>query len=53
MGVVPLTLQLKIKFPTKNGLVMVRADQKMARQCLVAAMNHEVKHKEQVGHEPL
>lgn len=52
MGVVSSTLH-QIKFPTKNSVVVVRADQKMARQCLVAAINHEIKQNEQVDHEPL
>lgn len=52
IGVVSSTLH-QIKFPTKNSVVVVRADQKMARQCLVAAINHEIKQNEQVDHEPL
>ena len=36
-----------MKFPIENGMVVVRANQKVARQCLVAAINHEIKQKEQ------
>lgn len=42
MGV-PFTLHYRVKFPTEDGFAMVRADQKVARQCLVAAINHEIK----------
>lgn len=31
MRVVPSTLHQKVKFPTKDGVVVVRADQKVAR----------------------
>ena len=37
----------------EDGVAVIRADQKMARQCLVAAINHEIKQKEQVDHKPL
>ena len=46
MGAVPSTLHMKVKFPTKVGVAMVRGDQQVARQCLVAAINHEIKLKE-------
>ena len=42
-----------IKFPMEDGVAVVRADQKMARQCLVVAINHKIKQKEQVDREPL
>ena len=48
MGVVPSTLHMKIKFLTENGIVMVRGDQQVASQCLVVAINHEIKQKELV-----
>ena len=53
MKVIPSTLHQKIEFPMEDGVAVVRADQKMARQCLVATINHEIKQKEQVDHEPL
>lgn len=36
IAAVSSTLHQKIKFPTKNRVVVVWADQKVARQCLVA-----------------
>lgn len=46
MGAVPSTLHQKIKFPTEDGIAIVRANQKVAKQCLVVAINHELKQKE-------
>lgn len=34
---------MKIEFSTKDGITMVRGDQQVTRQCLVAAINLEVK----------
>ena len=48
MGVVLSTLHMRVKFPTEGGIAMVRGDQRVARQCLVAAINHKIKQKEQV-----
>ena len=46
MKAVPSTLHVKVKFPTKYGVAVVRENQRVARQCLVA----EVRWKsEQVG----
>ena len=45
-GAVPSMLHQKIRFLTEDGVVVVCADQKVARQCLVAAINHEIKQKE-------
>ena len=53
MKVIPSTLHQKIEFPMEDGVAVVRVDQKMAKQCLVATINHEIKQKEQVDHEPL
>ena len=39
MGAVPSTLHVKIKFPIKQGVAVVRGYQKVARQCLVAAVS--------------
>ncbi|XP_050281172.1 uncharacterized protein LOC126722063 [Quercus robur] len=38
MKAVPSTLHVKVKFPTENGVVVVRGNQRVARQCLVAAV---------------
>ena len=46
MGAVPSTLHMKVKFLTEVGVAVVRGDQQVARQCLVAAINHEIKLKE-------
>ena len=46
MGAVPSTLHVKVKFPTENGVAVVRENQQVARQCLVAAVRWE---KEQLG----
>ena len=35
---VPSTLHVKVKFPTEYGVAMVRGNQRVARQCLVAAV---------------
>ena len=39
MGAIPSTLQVKIKFPTKQGVAVIRGSQKVARQCLVTAVS--------------
>ena len=46
MGAVPSTLHVKVKFPTEYGVVEVRGNQQVAKQCLVAAVRWE---KEQLG----
>lgn len=46
MGAVPSTLHVKVKFPTEYGVVEVRGNQQVAKQCLVAAVQWE---KEQLG----
>ena len=38
MKAVPFTLHVKVKFPTEHGVVVVRGNQQVARQCLVAAV---------------
>ena len=42
------TLHVKVKFPAKEGIVVMKGDQKVALQCLVAAINYEIKKKNQV-----
>ena len=53
IGAVPSTLHQKIKFPTKDGVAIFQTNQKMARKCLVAAINHEIEQNDQVDWEPL
>ena len=38
MKAVPSTLHVKVKFPTEYGVTVVRENQQVARQCLVAAV---------------
>nr|XP_023872910.1 uncharacterized protein LOC111985496 [Quercus suber] len=47
MGAVSSTLHVKVKFPTKQGVVVVRGSQQVARQCLVAAISWKGKQAEQ------
>ena len=47
MKAVPSTLHVKLKFPTEQGIAVVRGCQQMARRCLVAAANWEGKQAEQ------
>lgn len=51
--VVPSTLHVKVNFHTDHGVVVVRGDQQVARQCLVEAVNREIKQKEFAGQDPL
>lgn len=39
MGAVPSILHVKVKFPTEQGVAVVRGSYQVARQCLVAAVN--------------
>ena len=39
MRAVPSTLHINIKFPTEQGVTVIRGDQKAARQCLTAIVN--------------
>ena len=41
MGAVPSTLHVKVKFPTEHGIAVVRGNQQVVRQCLVAAVNRK------------
>ena len=49
MGAVMSTLHVKVKFHTEHGIATVRGNQKVARQCLVATVNEEIKQKESAG----
>lgn len=44
--VMPSTLHLKVKFPTKQGIIVIKGDQNATQPCLVATINHENKQKE-------
>ena len=43
MGAVPSTLHMKVRFPTEDGVAVVKGDQQVARQCMVATINDEIK----------
>ena len=53
MGAVPSTLHVKVKFHTEYGIAIVRGNQQVARQYLVAAVNREIKQKESAKEVPL
>ena len=53
MGPVPSTLHVKVKFHIEYGIAIVRGNQQVARQCLVAAVNQEIKQKESAKEVPL
>ena len=53
MGAVLSTLHVKVKFRIDHGVAVVRGDQQIARQCLVAAINREIKQKESAEEVPL
>lgn len=53
MGVVPSTLNVKVKFHTEHGIATVKGNQQVARQCLVAAVNREIKQKDSSKDVPL
>ena len=47
MRAIPSTLHVKVKFPTKQCVVVVRGSQQVARQCLVAAVDWKNKRTKQ------
>ena len=53
MGVVSSTLHDRVKFRTEHGIAIARGNQQVARQCLVAAINREIKQKEPTEEVPL
>ena len=53
MGEVLFTLHVEVKFYTKHGIAIVRGNQQVARQCVVAAINREIKQKEPTEEVPL
>lgn len=42
MGTISLTLHVKLKYPTKEGVGELFGCQVMARQCMVVAIRHQV-----------
>ena len=56
MKAVPSTLHVKVKFPTEYGVAVVRGNQQVTRQCLVAAVrwkNEQLGQAEEIEKEPL
>ena len=56
MKAVPSTLHVKVKFPTEYGVAVVRGNQQVARQCLVAVVrwkNKQFRQAEETEKEPL
>ena len=53
MGAIPPTLHVKVKFRTEQGIAIVRNNQHVARQCLVAAVDWGIKQKESTEEAPL
>ena len=47
MGVALSTLHVKVKFRTEQGVMVVRGSQKVARQCLIAAVSWKDKQDDQ------
>ena len=43
LGAVSSTLHQKVKYPSKGQIKEILGDQSMARQCLVAAIQHKPK----------
>ena len=42
MGVIPSTLHLKVKYPSEKQVEELVGSQSMARQCMVAAIRHQI-----------
>ena len=53
MGAVPSNLNVKFKFRIEQGITVVRGNQQVARQCLVAAIDQGAKPKESTEETPL
>ena len=47
MGAVSSILHVKVKFPTEQGVAVVRGSQQVARQCLIAAVSWKGKQAKQ------
>ena len=53
MGTVSSTLHVKVKFRTEHSIAIVRGNQQVARQCLMATVNREIKQKQPAEKVPL
>ena len=53
MGAVPSTLHIKVKFRTEQGIAIVRGNQQVARQCLVAVVDQGIEQRELTEEAPL
>ena len=53
MGAVPSTLHIKVKFRNEQGIAIVRGNQQVARQCLVAAVDQGIEQRELTEEAPL
>ncbi|XP_075655090.1 uncharacterized protein LOC142625292 [Castanea sativa] len=53
MGAVPFTLHVKVNFRTEDGITMVKGNQQVARQCLVAAASRETGQRKPIEKTPL
>ena len=53
IGAVSSTMHVKVKFRTKQGIVVVRDNQQVAKQCFVAAVDRGIKQKESTEETPL
>ena len=53
MRAVPSTLHIKVKFRTEQGIAIVRGNQQVARQCLVAAVDQGIEQRELTEEVPL
>ena len=53
MGVVLSTLHVKVKFRTEQGIAIVKGNQQVAKQCLVAAIDWGIKQNESTKETPL
>ena len=49
MGAIPSILYVKVKFPTEQGIIVVKGSRQVARQCLVATVNRKNEQVEQKG----
>ena len=47
------TLRVKVKFCIEHDIAIVKGNQQVARQCLVAAVNWEIRQKEPAEEVPL
>ena len=53
MGAVPSTLHVKVKFRITQGIAVVRGNQQVAKQCLIATIDRGIKQNESTEEIPL